>query len=177
MSDEQNAKQDALVPLGERGLITQSSGLVKRGLELIGGERVVHFPCDYSVGILLVHDLDHPNLPDQRVDACSDVVIRGAKRLHLLIRRTTPLGLSFLSKLEPNDIQELNLYRIQFGEDDWQYIEHLTGLQKLVLFQTNMSDAGLRYIRQLSELSRLDLSITDVTDAGVEHIQNLKMLY
>ena len=62
MSKEEKKNKSSLVSSGSRSLTTRSSGLAKRGLELLSSqqERTIHFPEDRSIGILYIRDIDKP---------------------------------------------------------------------------------------------------------------------
>jgi len=61
MSEEEK-KNTSLVSSSSKSLVTRSSGLAKRGLELLSSQkdRTIYFPEDRSIGILYIRDIDKP---------------------------------------------------------------------------------------------------------------------
>ncbi|MHC4087139.1 MAG: leucine-rich repeat domain-containing protein [Planctomycetota bacterium] len=195
-----------------------------------GGKKVLHFPADRSVGKLYV-EKQSPDSSDaegdrdsslvMRVDparvclvgewdflgpAQGDVVVPANRRIKLTIhmRDARPNDLSFLSKLGPFDLHELNIQswikRTPANRPALESISHLTGLQILSLHRTgidgrqmeslrslsslralafsqehSVGSAGLAVLKDLPALEYLDCD-TAAIDAGLEHLGNLRNL-
>ena len=113
MSEEEK-KNTSLVSSGSKSLIARSSGLAKRGLELLSSqqERVIHFPPDRSMGMLSVLDLDNPDSEmelEEISKAQGNITVPMGKYLSLTVSDEAVTDLSYLSKLKPNDLQSLHL--------------------------------------------------------------------
>ena len=80
MSDEEKRDKISPVLLGSKSLTTRSSGLVKRGLELLSSQhdRTMYFPTDRSIGVLKVLGEDNKWI---RIDARGKVIVPVARRL------------------------------------------------------------------------------------------------
>jgi hypothetical protein len=129
MGEEEKKNQSGLVSSANRGLATRSSGLVKRGLELLSSqqERVIYFPTDRSIGVLTV-------VGDKltKIDACGKVTIPVAKRLGF--NGTPTAGLSHQDSL---------LYNILGDKENRNIIE--------------ITDSDLLYLKKLHDLKWLNL--------------------
>ncbi|MGH7889374.1 MAG: hypothetical protein ACRENF_02345, partial [Thermodesulfobacteriota bacterium] len=60
MSDEEKKNKTSLVSSGGRSLTMRSSGLARRGLELLSSQqyRIIYFPPDRSIGKIIVYKKD-----------------------------------------------------------------------------------------------------------------------
>ncbi|MBS1997302.1 MAG: hypothetical protein JSS86_13370 [Cyanobacteria bacterium SZAS LIN-2] len=108
---------------------------------------------------------------------------------------TTPLR-----NLRGDDIQSLDLTRVEFHRDTGKNLSRMTGLKELTasdtdagdefardllplqglqcitLNRTTLSDKGLQYLAQLKNLKILSLSYNDIGDEGIARLGNLKGL-
>ena len=112
MSDEQNTKHDALVPLGERGLITpQSAKLAKRGLDLFATlhGRMIRFPPrrlnHFTLGMLEMRDIGDCHEWGTSLGVAEGIItLPPGKELILEVQDTC---FAQLLTLQPDDIQVL----------------------------------------------------------------------
>ncbi|MBF8302599.1 MAG: hypothetical protein HW396_880, partial [Candidatus Dadabacteria bacterium] len=119
MSDEETKNKTTLVSAVNRGLATRSSGLAKRGLELFSSqqERVIHFPTDCSMGKLYLLNLDNPDSEWEVLgEARGIITVPVGKGLELSVSEEAVKDLSPLSKLKPNDLQELSFFFIELKD-------------------------------------------------------------
>lgn len=73
-------------------------------------------------------------------------------------------------------LRTLELANTQITDAGLKHFEGLTRLEVLVLRDTRITDAGLGCLKELTDLGGLHLSRTQVTDAGVKHLRNLRKL-
>ena len=162
------------------------------------GERVVHFPKDRSMGVLLLCDSDAADLGEweEFCEARGSVAVPAGKELMLeafvpLLTRYRKLmwkaglwkppqpvyDLSPLGSLAPGDLQGLYVMApSQISDADLVHLKGLTSLRALALFSTSISDAGLAHLARLTSLERLALYKIPITDAGLAHLEQLKAL-
>ena len=88
-------------------------------------------------------------------------------------------GFSFLEKISADSLVALSIGSPRskfFTEDDFRFIEILSGLRYLALDNTLITDDSLVYLRKMTQISSLSLSQTGVTDVGLLHIKELSGL-
>jgi hypothetical protein len=172
-------------------------------------ERVVTFPEDRSIG--QVHFYDPEGLEDSKVsekviEAKGRVVVPAGKHLGLLFgdpnqRQNTPVDLSALDQLEPDDLQFLgipfskipadsirrlkrhrSLKHLLLGplskvtDDSLAPLTEMTWLESLRLPEADVSDAGLPHLGKLTKLKVLSLQSTEITDDGLIHLKPLTQM-
>src|SRR3972149_11341978 len=101
MSEEEK-KNTSLVSSGSKSLITRSSGLAKRGLELLSSrrERVIHFPTDRSMGTVYALDLDNPDSEREELGEAKGIITVPMRMfVDLTVSEEAVIDLSPLSKL------------------------------------------------------------------------------
>src|SRR3990172_4795629 len=194
MSDEEKKKKATLVSTGNRGLATRSSGLAKRGLELLSShqERTIYFPTDRSIGVLYVLGEDNKWI---RIDARGKVTIPIGRTLgfhdgsnyftggfrHALSARRSGKPRIYDSDLiclqELAELQWLYLTGLQITDAGLVHLQGMTTLKKLYLTDTNISDAGLVHLKELRDLELLNVGgFNEMTDAGLVHLSGLTKL-
>ena len=143
MSDEEKKNKSGLVSSGNRGLATRSSGLARRGLELLSSQqgRIIYFPADRSIGTLYVLDLYDPDSDWEELgEALGSIKVPMGKDLHLYVSKEAVTGFSPLSKLKPNDLQSLHL-PTDISDAELIHIQGLTGLRSLHISRNQITDA------------------------------------
>src|SRR3989304_6953361 len=170
MSEEEK-KNTNLVSSGSKSLVTRSSGLAKRGLELLSSpqERTIYFPTDRSIGVLKVLGEDK---------RWTGINARG--------KITVPKGsrLWFDAAEPPPDASLLTLILL-FGkkpethitDSDLSYLQTLNDLQWLDLSHTNIVGTGLSYLQGLHSLEILHLKGTMINDDGLINLPELPLLH
>lgn len=98
-------------------------------------------------------------------------MIPAGKELRLNVSPQASTDLSPLARLQPDDLQYLQLSGTRVGNTDLVHLQGLTGLQVLWLYDTRVSDAGLVYLRGLQGLRVLNLRGTLVSVGGVDALQ------
>lgn len=77
------------------------------------------------------------------------------------------------------DLEELQLYKVDLGEDSLQTIANLKKLRRLSLFDCRLPDHGVNEIAKLPNLQSLQLrhcGITDETLSGLQQMAELRQL-
>ncbi len=143
--------------------------------------RIVHFPKDRSIGILLVLDsnsFDTSSYSDWEhlCEATGDVTVPAGKALRLDLGEQIDGDLSLLSALEPNDLSMLCCNRVEFADEELKHISHLTGLKDINLYGTGILGTGLKHLSGLKSLERLHLTSTHVGDKELAYLLDLPNL-
>lgn len=138
--------------------------------------RLLRFPDDRSCGVLYERSAGSVDYRDwQRLGharGVREVLLDKAVRLD--VKGSGGMGLDFLDRLLPNDLQALFLYEID--DRALEHLAHLSGLNELYLSNTMVSDGGLRLLGALHGLRRLSIYHTTIGDAGLENLALLKGL-
>lgn len=148
--------------------------------------RTVHFPEDRAVGTLKVRMARRDEESDRGLlslpgwilldrEAQGDVNLHAGVELRLEVSRDVT-DLSFLSDLEPNDLQVLMLSNMNISDEELVHLKGLTGLLGLDLGSTTIEGDGLVHLAPLESLRRLSLFNTQVSDAGLAHLSALRSL-
>jgi hypothetical protein len=180
MSDKQQGHPNSLISSGNRGLVTRSSSLARRGLEALQAQqdRVVHFPSNRSMGKLYVRSREAA--PEENWEefgeAQGKVTVPAKKDLRLDVSTEASINLSSLAALNSDDLQSLDLSSTRVSNAELEHIQGLASLRELFLSCTEISDTGLLHLKNLHELELLDLEDTQITDAGLVHLQKLTRL-
>jgi hypothetical protein len=144
------------------------SGEPAGGVDAVPFEtRVVRFPVHQNCGTLFIRKATSLDFRDwQRIGTA-----KGAKEvfldtsLRLDVKVDNGMDTSFLSDLQPDDLQSLFLYNCD--DSIIARIAHLTGLQELYLSDTGISDQALVQLRTLSSLQRMSIYHTAIGDRGL----------
>src|SRR4030067_1292525 len=175
MSEEEK-KNTSLVSSSSKSLVTRSSGLAKRGLQLLSSQkdRTIYFPTDRSIGVLYVLGEDNKWI---KIDARGKVIVPVARSLRF--DGTPTAGLSqeeraFYSIL--GTYEELKTKIIEITDSDLVYLQKLYDLKWLNLSGSNITDAGLSNLPELPELETLYLSGTYITGTGLICLQGSNKL-
>jgi len=129
--------------------------------------RIVRFPSEQSSGTLFIRNKDSLDFRDWQQLGTA----RGAreifldKSLRLDLKGGNGIDYSFLSDLQPNDLQALFLYNVD--DDILPNCTHLTGLQELYISDTRISDQGMSLLRPLKYLQRISIYHTNIGDKGL----------
>ena len=158
--------------------------------------RVLHFPSDRPVGRISVQDegtgreLTYwfhwaginglPGTPwEYFCEARGDVRIPAGKHVQLTINVGSWHDLSWLTKLQPDDLYSLGFAstegRVKPGDARLKPIVHLTGLKVLMLDGSDITDWGMRMLSSFPSLEELSIN-AKVTDRGMVHLAQLKSL-
>jgi hypothetical protein len=176
MTDEPNAKSNALSRVENHWLALQASAVAKRGLDLLPTlpPRTLHFPTERSIGWLYIHAPGEYGLHirEQAQPAQGDVAIPAGKQVGLAVTQT---DLAPLRALRANDLDLLSLAEQAIADTQLANIAHLH-LRRLILEHTPLSDAGLAHLKTVNDLQTLRVANTRVGDAGLSHLQSLPNL-
>ena len=129
--------------------------------------RIVHFPSDRSYGTLYLRKSGSVDYRDWQQLGNA----RGAKEvflnmsLRLDVKGGNGTDISFLTELQPNDLQSLFLYNVD--DTVLPKFSHLTGLQELYISDARISDQGLAMLRTLYALQRISIYHTAIGDQGL----------
>lgn len=132
--------------------------------------RIVRFPPGQNCGTLYIRKATSVDFRDwQRIG-----LARGAKEvfldtsLRLDVKNDGSMDTSFLSDLQPDDLQSLFLYNCD--DSIIPRITHLSGLQELYLSDTRISDRALLQLHTLSSLQRMSIYHTAIGDSGIRNL-------
>ncbi|MGH7792729.1 MAG: hypothetical protein ACREOB_10505, partial [Thermodesulfobacteriota bacterium] len=169
MSDEEKKNKTSLVSSASRGLATRSSGLARRGLELLSSnqERVIYFPTDRSIGVLYVLGEENEWI---RIDARGNVTLPPGRKLGF-DDGTETLVDHIKQTLVDNKSGKTRIY-----DSDLVCLRELAELEWLWLSGSQITDAGLAYLTGMTKLKELSLTSTKISDAGLIHLQWLAEL-
>ncbi len=165
-------------------------------IETDGGQRVLHFPKDRSLGTLKIQDsglkrqiktfhywIDGANWYEHAEylgAAKGDVIIPAGKRVALFISPSAWKDLSPLTRLKKDDLYFLCIKGSYSGgprpgDACMNHIAHLTGLKQLEILYTNITTKGIRQIDKMKSLESLTIA-NKLDDAGLEVISKLPSL-
>jgi len=145
-------------------------------------ERTVHFPKDFSLGLLRIRDCSSQRWQDWTdwVSARGDVLVPAGKELQLSVYEAFEHR-SYLSSLGPDDIQELYLSSPDLADADLVHVKGLSGLESLFLGGTYagpcpLMGQGLINLQHMTKLRSLMLDFTSITDDHLAHLKSLNAL-
>ena len=153
-------------------------------------ERVLHFPRDRSLGLIMVKDANiiKSNIQDfhdwyssaeDLGEAQGDVVIPTGKKAALFLNKNAIEDLSPLLNLKPDDLYMLSLIPIvrnqPLHDKCMQHIAHLTGLKNLWLSGTRTTTESMKHITKLQSLEFL-VPPTGLTNKGLSYVAQLESL-
>ena len=137
-----------------------------------GGQRILHFPADRSLGRVLTGE-PVPEKPlegffywirgedwDYLAEAQGDVTVPAGKWVALSVEcKERWSDLSPLLDLQADDLYRLGIHGSYTGgpkpgDACMQYLAHLTGLRVLDLDKTNVTGAGMKWVSGLQHLQR-----------------------
>ena len=155
--------------------------------------RVLRFPSDRPVGRIYVQDqggtrkltywfhwtgIEGPPW-EYFCEAQGDVRIPAAKHVQLTINVDSWHDLSWLTKLQPDDLYSLGFAgtegRVRPGDTRLKPVTHLTGLKVLMLDGSDITDWGMRMLSSFPSLEELSIN-AKVTDKGMIHVAQLTSL-
>lgn len=171
-------------------------------------KRVVQFPKDRTLGKLSLVDgpIKSSSKAKELGPATGNVTVPAGNRLMLLYsdsrqRDNTPVDLSPLDNLGPNDLQGLaipftkitgrevrrltrhkSLSFLSLGplstvnDDALAPLAKMPWLQALSVPETKVTDKGIRYLQKLTKMRNLTLYATGITDRGMKHLAGMKQL-
>jgi hypothetical protein len=99
------------------------------------------------------------------------ITVPGGKELRLDVSQPASTDLSPLGRLQPEDLQYLQLSSTRVTNAGLRYLQRLTGLRVLWLYDTHISDEGLIHLQGLTGLQVLNLRGTLVSRGGVDALQ------
>ncbi|MDA1275819.1 MAG: hypothetical protein O2960_17515 [Verrucomicrobia bacterium] len=88
--------------------------------------------------------------------------------------RVGDAGMLFLKDL--HELEWLNVYQTQMGDEGLRHISGLKRLKHLPVGGTRITDAGLAYLKKLENLQYLGLRDTSITDRGLENLTGMTNL-
>jgi Leucine Rich Repeat (LRR) protein len=142
--------------------------------------RVVRFPKNKSLGdlYLLSTSALRPGyvLKRELGRAQGEVTVPAGKKLELVVDERAARNLKPVAKLEPRDLQALNLSSCQISDDDLMHLQGLTWLEALNLSCNKITGRGLIHLSEMKLLGRLELWGTDLTDDGLSYLPELPQL-
>jgi Leucine Rich repeat len=137
---------------------------------------VIHFPITRSLGKVYLPSGGPPDDWVEFAEAQGDVVVPSNLDVRLEVSKEGALDLSPLSKIEPDDIQVLELSSINVGDFEIRHLQHLSGLRGLALWETDIGDVALSYVSRLIALRWLDIGDTKITNNGLVYLHSLASL-
>lgn len=143
--------------------------------------RVLHFPQDRSLGMVLTVDrnvLNSTSYDDWEPlgEATGRLTVPQGKAVRLDVSREACKDLSPLSALAPNDLHMIFCRRPEFADDALVHMSHLTGLHELYLRDTGLLGTGLKHLARLKSLKRLRVDNTHVGDDELAYLVDLPAL-
>ncbi|CAM4522598.1 hypothetical protein [Corallococcus exiguus] len=132
--------------------------------------RALRFPSDRSVGWLRARGPQWPDMPHGILlgDARGDIPVPDDCAPRLLVESTAARDLSFLSPLQPGDLDALELTQTQVTDEQLRHVPHLSGPRRLSLSDTDVTDRALMHLRPWVALQWLTLWwCRGITDAAV----------
>ncbi|NPC74846.1 hypothetical protein HPP05_34345 [Corallococcus exiguus] len=141
--------------------------------------RILRFPSDRSVVWLRARGPQWPDMPHGILlgDARGDVPVPDDCAPRLLVESTAARDLSFLSRLQPGDLDALELTQTQVTDEQLRHVPHLSGLRRMSLSDTDVTDRALMHLRPLVSLQWLALWwCRGITDAAVPDLLALRGL-
>ncbi len=112
-------------------------------------------------------------------EARGDIRIPAGKRVSLAVNADSWGDLSWLTKLQPDDLYSLGFAgtegRVKPGDARLKPIVHLTGLKVLMLDGSDITDWGMRMLSSFPAMEELSIN-AKVTDRGMVHLAQLKSL-
>ena len=135
-------------------------------------DRALVFPAGTPLGILFrIDDLrSDPLLGTPVARASGRVRIAAGALIGLATGSREALDLSFLDRLQPDDIDSLVLAHGVARPEDWASLERLSGLQALTVQSAALGDEALSHLRGMTALRRLVCGPGAVTDDGLSQI-------
>jgi hypothetical protein len=154
-----------------------------------GGQRIINFPVDRSLGTLSVpykgiHTPLYPNYYGNRDYLCQAqgrVTMPVGETLELTVGPVCLKNLPLLSTLGPNDIDRFSItgYDRPIVRPDQTVMPHLaglTGLKELELTLADISGEGLKYIKGLTSLKQLTVQSSNLCNEDLAYLSELKSL-
>ena len=138
--------------------------------------RTLHFPADRSMGTISVSQPPHDPWSGVELGPARGDVDIPADRVVCLVADENVPNLAALSRLGPDDLWTLILYRMRVHDSDLGYIRNLRGLHHLMLRSPAVTDAGMAHLRDLVNLDELELPSAGITTAGLAHLEGMQHL-
>lgn len=136
-------------------------------------QRSLKFPAGHSVGAVYLIYKDPAGTTDEKklyAHARGTVNVPYASFVQLSeVPPEDALNLSFLTKLDADDLQGIDLYNEGLGTDAVPSINHLAGLKTLSLNRSSIDDGALAQLK-LPALEGLDLTETGVSNDAFKEI-------
>lgn len=139
--------------------------------------REIVFPEDKVVGKLKARPIgsDNPRDWQELGDARGSIKAPATHDIMLDLTNYNISDISFLTSLNPDDLQELVLEGCNIGDDNLSSMDVLR-MKGLNLNNNPITDLGLDFISSFSTLEKLSLGKTQITDAGLESLGSLVQL-
>jgi|GEM_PF-5225025 len=145
--------------------------------------RTLRFPIDSSMGELYKLRQVDSSIFWGRQDgkkpiaaARGTITIAAGTAVRLCVMYEGGLDASPLSSLKGNDIQSLDLTRVDFNPKVGKYLANLSQLHEVTASDTEAGDDFVHDLVPLKQLQCLTLNRTPITDRGLEDIAKLKDL-
>jgi hypothetical protein len=148
--------------------------------------RTIHFPFKYCFGDVFLLE---PHLECNEWAKCKSgtrfaaarglVAIPAGAMVRLYVRYDGGLNVAPLADVQGDDIQSLDLTRVEMRNDTGRYVSRLNGLKELFASDTEAGDDFVHDLPALHNLQCLILNRTTITDKGLEDVaklNNLKIL-
>src|SRR5688572_23885847 len=110
-------------------------------------KRSLRFPTDCAVGVVYQRPFDESrddlwNQKDWSIigEAQGDIQVDATAEVRLAVSNAASTELSFLDKLQPDDLHTLELDRTRVRDDQLAHVGRLIGLRVLDLDQTHVND-------------------------------------
>jgi len=126
-----------------------------------------------SIGAM--RNLEYLDLTGSRITDAGFENLRKLSKLKTLRIVATKISDAGFKYVASNDIEMLEAYQTQLGDDALARIGEMRHLKHLSVDQSRITDAGLRRLRSLAHLVGLRMTDTNVSDEGFKYIDLSRM--
>ena len=147
---------------------------VDLGAARIGGEWVIEFPSNRSVGVVLLRDQNGEW--EDHAPAYGRVAIPGDAEIGIRWDASAPLDESVLARLPADATTLLDLEWSDLSDSQLGWLLRFDRLKELKLGHTRITDAGMATVGLLTSLCSISLRGTAVGDDGAAHLRSIPSL-
>lgn len=140
----------------------------------VGGEWVLAFPAERSVGVVMVRPTDGEWV--DHAPAYGRVSIPGNVEIGIRWDASTPIDADILNRLPAEATTLLDLEWSDLSDETVGVLLKFDRLRELKLGHTRISDRGMPTIGLLTSLRMISLRGTSVSDEGVLHLRSIQQL-
>jgi hypothetical protein len=140
----------------------------------IGGEWVLAFPGDRTVGVVMVRAQDAEWV--DHAPAYGRVSVPGDVEIGLRWDASAPLDANVLDRLPAEAVTSLDFEWSDVTDQGLSALLRFDGLRELKLGHTRVTDAGMPTVGLLTSLRSISLRGTAIGDEGAMHLRSLPQL-